>query len=136
MRAIYDSSLIIISQFSTQCRTEGGQLRNHAPAGKTTTKHRQFVSYESCGNFIIAFELHMRCQQSGNGNFEICSRCWGLGRGCLPWYAFGKSGSIGRYFFLHPSCNLLRDLPKILSLRLSSSDMERRVTFLWYAKNT
>ena len=52
------------------------------------------VSCKRCGKFNIAFELHMRCQeQCSNGNFDICLRCWRLGRGCLNWYGFGESGT-------------------------------------------
>ena len=54
------------------------------------------VSCGWCGKFNIAFELHMRCQQCGNGNFDICLQCWRLGRGCLGWYGFGER-ALDRY---------------------------------------
>ena len=41
----------------------------------------------------IAFELHMRCQECSNPKFDICLRCWRLGRGCPGWYGFGTSAS-------------------------------------------
>ena len=50
-----------------------------------------FVSCERCGKSNIAYELHMRCQQCIDGNYNLCLHCWRLGRGCLNWYGFGQS---------------------------------------------
>ena len=52
------------------------------------------ISCERCGKASLAHELHMNCQQCNEGGYNLCLRCWRLGRGCLHWYGFGHKAMI------------------------------------------
>ena len=54
------------------------------------------VACERCGDSNIAYQLHMHCEQCKDGNYDLCLRCWRLGRGCLNWYGFGE-GAMSRW---------------------------------------
>ena len=42
-----------------------------------------------CDRQNIQYELHWNCSRCQVGQYNLCSRCYRLGRGCLHWYGFG-----------------------------------------------
>ena len=52
------------------------------------------VSCERCGKVNLQYELHMNCDQCVEGRYNLCLRCWRLGRGCLHWYGFGHNAMV------------------------------------------
>ena len=44
-----------------------------------------------CGKSNIEYELHEHCSNCSGGNYNLCHRCYRLGRGCLYWYGFGHA---------------------------------------------
>ncbi|MCJ1412508.1 hypothetical protein MMC19_006603 [Ptychographa xylographoides] len=48
------------------------------------------VTCERCGKTNIEYELHENCSACQGGSYNICHRCYRLGRGCLHWYGFGR----------------------------------------------
>ena len=42
-----------------------------------------------CGKSHIEYELHLHCSICKDGNYNICLRCYRLGRGCPYWFGFG-----------------------------------------------
>lgn len=52
------------------------------------------VSCERCGKVNMEHELHMNCDQCIEGRYNLCLRCWRLGRGCLHWYGFGHNAMV------------------------------------------
>ncbi|MCJ1374224.1 hypothetical protein MMC20_005456 [Loxospora ochrophaea] len=49
------------------------------------------VSCDRCGKQNIQYELHESCLICREGHFNLCHRCYLLGRGCLNWFGFGVS---------------------------------------------
>ncbi|KAH6625816.1 RING finger domain-containing protein [Boeremia exigua] len=47
------------------------------------------VSCKSCGKDHIEYELHYSCQRCDDGNYNICLRCFRIGKGCRHWFGFG-----------------------------------------------
>lgn len=47
------------------------------------------ISCDRCGKQNIGYELHWNCSQCHDGKYNICQRCYRIGRGCLHWYDFG-----------------------------------------------
>ena len=52
------------------------------------------VFCERCGKVGLEYELHMNCDQCIEGRYNLCLRCWRLGRGCLHWYGFGHNAMV------------------------------------------
>lgn len=52
------------------------------------------ISCERCGKVSLEHELHMNCDQCIEGGYNLCLRCWRLGRGCLHWYGFGHNAMV------------------------------------------
>ena len=52
------------------------------------------ISCERCGKTNLEYELHMNCDQCVEGRYNLCLRCWRLGRGCLHWYGFGHNAPV------------------------------------------
>ncbi|KAL9128761.1 MAG: hypothetical protein Q9175_007463 [Cornicularia normoerica] len=52
------------------------------------------ISCERCGRANLEHELHMNCNQCIEGRYNLCLRCWRLGRGCLHWYGFGHNAMV------------------------------------------
>ena len=52
------------------------------------------VSCERCGKVNLEYELHMNCDRCVEGRYNLCLRCWRLGRGCLHWYGFGHNAMV------------------------------------------
>ena len=55
-----------------------------------------FVSCNRCGKANIAYDLHYNCAVCEKGRYNLCNRCYRLGKGCLRWYGFGR-GAMHRY---------------------------------------
>ncbi|MCJ1380219.1 hypothetical protein MMC17_003322 [Xylographa soralifera] len=49
------------------------------------------VTCDRCGKTGIEYELHEHCSTCKDGNYNLCHRCYRLGRGCLHWFGFGQS---------------------------------------------
>ena len=49
------------------------------------------IQCDRCGKANIAYDLHYKCTSCKNGDFNLCIRCYRLGKGCLHWYGFGKA---------------------------------------------
>ena len=49
------------------------------------------ISCNRCGKANIEHELHENCSICNNGNYDLCLRCYRLGRGCLHWFGFGHA---------------------------------------------
>ncbi|KAI9736975.1 MAG: hypothetical protein M1834_000564 [Cirrosporium novae-zelandiae] len=46
------------------------------------------ISCKRCGKPHIEHEVHENCSVCNKGDYNICSKCYRLGRGCLHWYGF------------------------------------------------
>lgn len=90
-----------------------------------------FVSCNRCGKANIAWDLHHNCSICENGRYNLCNRCYRLGKGCLHWYGFGKAAlhhyhrqaPPGGYPPDHPLPHVLRSrryLDPEIEIRLSS----------------
>ena len=49
------------------------------------------ISCNRCGKANIEHELHENCSICNDGNYDLCLRCYRLGRGCLHWFGFGHA---------------------------------------------
>lgn len=49
------------------------------------------ISCNRCGKANIEYELHENCGICNDGNYDLCLRCYRLGRGCLHWIGFGHA---------------------------------------------
>ncbi|KAL8788538.1 MAG: hypothetical protein Q9213_001611 [Squamulea squamosa] len=49
-----------------------------------------------CNRKHIQYELHFNCSKCHAGEYNLCLRCYRLGRGCLHWYGFGYA-ALQRY---------------------------------------
>lgn len=49
------------------------------------------ISCDRCEKPHIEYEAHYNCHRCREGNFNLCIRCYRLGKGCLHWYGFGNS---------------------------------------------
>ena len=52
------------------------------------------ICCERCGKANLEHELHMNCDKCIEGRYNLCLRCWRLGRGCLHWYGFGHNAMV------------------------------------------
>ena len=52
------------------------------------------IPCDRCGKPNLEHDLHMNCSQCNEGRYNLCLRCWRLGRGCLHWYGFGHKAMI------------------------------------------
>lgn len=49
------------------------------------------ITCNRCGRSDLQYELHYNCGKCSNGEYNICLRCFHLGRGCLHWFGFGNA---------------------------------------------
>jgi hypothetical protein len=47
------------------------------------------IACQRCAKDDIQYELHYNCRRCNGGEYNICLRCYRLGRGCKHWYGFG-----------------------------------------------
>ena len=59
------------------------------------------ISCDRCGKTNIEYELHEHCPKCNGGKYNICLRCYRLGRGCLHWFGFGYA-AMQRYLQQQP----------------------------------
>ena len=52
------------------------------------------ISCERCNKPNLEYELHENCSTCKDGNYNLCHRCYLLGKGCLHWYGFGHAAWI------------------------------------------
>lgn len=73
--------------------TNGGPISSPSAAlrARPTLYVEPSVTCERCGKPNIEYELHENCSTCKDGNYNICHRCYLLGRGCLHWFGFGQS---------------------------------------------
>ncbi|KAF2763445.1 hypothetical protein EJ05DRAFT_530218 [Pseudovirgaria hyperparasitica] len=62
---------------------------NSSPQTCPTMYAEPNITCNRCGKGHIEYELHYSCQLCGGGHYNLCLRCYRLGRGCLHWYGFG-----------------------------------------------
>ena len=93
------------------------------------------VQCDRCGKANIAYDLHYNCISCKNGDFNLCIRCYRLGKGCLHWYGFGKAAmqqyerqaASGSYSSNHDLPHVLRNTRYLqpLAETRSSSDPQK-----------
>lgn len=49
------------------------------------------ITCDRCEKSNIQYDLHKNCPNCNSGEFNICMRCYRLGRGCFRWSGFGPS---------------------------------------------
>ncbi|KAL8806005.1 MAG: hypothetical protein Q9200_005211 [Gallowayella weberi] len=54
------------------------------------------IACNRCDRQNIEYELHWNCSRCHEGKYNLCLRCYRLGRGCLHWYGFGYA-ALQRY---------------------------------------
>ena len=54
------------------------------------------IKCDQCGKQDIEYDLHYNCSICHEGSFNLCLKCYRLGRGCLDWYGFGYA-ALQRY---------------------------------------
>ncbi|KAF1847545.1 uncharacterized protein K460DRAFT_363614 [Cucurbitaria berberidis CBS 394.84] len=47
------------------------------------------ISCQQCGKDHIEYELHYNCARCHDGKYNLCRRCYRLGKGCKHWFGFG-----------------------------------------------
>lgn len=58
--------------------------------------HEPSIGCDRCGTSNLEYELHQNCSTCRGGTYNLCLRCYRLGRGCLYWYGFGTA-ALERY---------------------------------------
>ena len=67
------------------------ELPSYAPEHNTTLHHEPSMSCERCGKRDIQYDVYKNCSKCKDGEYNICLRCYRLGKGCLQWTGFGAS---------------------------------------------
>ena len=49
------------------------------------------ISCDRCNKPNLEYTLHENCSICRDGNYNLCHRCYLLGKGCLHWYGFGHA---------------------------------------------
>ncbi|KAI9837743.1 MAG: hypothetical protein M1819_006677 [Sarea resinae] len=72
------------------------QTSNSRPSSSSSAARPRAVLYPEpsiscsrCNKAHIEYELHENCDKCNDGNYNLCLRCYRLGKGCLHWYGFG-----------------------------------------------
>lgn len=80
--------------------TPSGALVAPAPAGLAPHAPKLYVEpsimCNRCQRRNLQYELYWNCSRCHGGKYNLCSRCFRLGRGCLHWYGFGYA-ALQRY---------------------------------------
>ncbi|GFF33341.1 hypothetical protein IFM51744_02079 [Aspergillus udagawae] len=72
-------------------RSRPSSSRSQASQRPLPTFTEPSISCDRCGKQNIQYDLHRKCLQCKDGNFNLCLRCYRLGHGCLQWAGFGPS---------------------------------------------
>ena len=81
----------IVSELSSSTNGRPGSSSSITPRTRFPLYDEPSVNCDRCGKTDIEYELHENCSTCKDGNFNLCHRCYRLGRGCLHWFGFGKS---------------------------------------------
>ncbi|KAI4178215.1 MAG: hypothetical protein L6R41_008485 [Letrouitia leprolyta] len=54
------------------------------------------IACNRCNRRNIEYDLHYNCPRCYDGKYNLCLRCYRIGRGCLHWYGFGYA-ALQRY---------------------------------------
>lgn len=74
------------------------------------------IKCNSCDKEHIEYELHYHCEDCDDGNWNICLKCYRLGKGCHHWFGFGYGGHV-RWERLRKSTPSLPEPHKLLASR-------------------
>ncbi|KAK7733941.1 hypothetical protein SLS53_008093 [Cytospora paraplurivora] len=74
------------------------------------------IDCNSCGKEHIEYELHYHCEDCDDGSWNICLKCYRLGKGCHHWFGFGYGGH-SRWERLRKSDPSLPEPHKLLASR-------------------
>ncbi|KAJ4363468.1 hypothetical protein N0V83_009762 [Neocucurbitaria cava] len=75
--------------------TDPHETRPRHPSASTSdvslvhTFTEPHISCRQCGKDHIEYELHYNCARCDDGGYNICLRCYRLGKGCKHWFGFG-----------------------------------------------
>ncbi|KAK2756725.1 hypothetical protein FQN54_005171 [Arachnomyces sp. PD_36] len=113
---------------STQVDSSRNELRepsnrsNRAPSSRTSPARPEpprigptlfpepSIFCDRCGTQEIQYGLHKSCSRCNDGKYNICLRCYRLGRGCLHWFGFGSSAQV-RFEKAFPRPSVGNDTP-------------------------
>ncbi|KAI9665185.1 MAG: hypothetical protein M1831_002195 [Alyxoria varia] len=86
------------NQYQVDQQTSAHQsppARVATPINPVPAPPQPFVSCDRCGATHIEHQVHYCCEKcaphESGGTYDLCSRCYRQGQGCLHWYGFGKA---------------------------------------------
>ncbi|MCJ1400800.1 hypothetical protein MMC11_004008 [Xylographa trunciseda] len=87
------SPRVLVGTFDASSTTDGRPTSSSSatPRNRPTLYVEPSVTCDGCGKTNIEYELHENCSTCKDGNYNLCHRCYRLGRGCLHWFGFGQS---------------------------------------------
>ncbi|EAW14341.1 SH3 domain protein [Aspergillus clavatus NRRL 1] len=85
------SSLAPAVNGSVNQRSRPSSSRSNASQLPPATFVEPSIACDRCGKQNIQYDLHKNCIKCKDGAFNLCLRCYRLGRGCLQWAGFGPS---------------------------------------------
>lgn len=69
------------------------ESRSRQTSGSLTPAVRSFmephINCQHCHKEHIEYELHYNCSRCDNGAYNVCLRCYRIGKGCKHWFGFG-----------------------------------------------
>ncbi|MCJ1421406.1 hypothetical protein MMC32_007769 [Xylographa parallela] len=96
--AVSDTSATVSPQISTRTIEASSSAGSHldsspsaAPKIRPLLYVEPSITCDRCGKTDLEYELHEHCPTCKDGNYNLCHRCYRLGRGCLHWFGFGQS---------------------------------------------
>ncbi|KAL4902969.1 hypothetical protein BDW74DRAFT_157202 [Aspergillus multicolor] len=72
-------------------RSRPSSSRSNTLAQSANSFLEPSISCDRCGKANLQYDLHMTCSQCKDGGYQLCLRCYRLGRGCLDWKGFETS---------------------------------------------
>lgn len=84
-------STLVPAPLNPSSRPHPSSSRSNAPPSSSAAYVEPSVSCDRCGRQNIQYDLHKNCPLCNNGEYNLCIRCYRLGRGCLRWSGFGLS---------------------------------------------
>lgn len=97
-------------------RSRPSSSRSNVSQSSSSLYVEPSVSCDRCGTPSIQYDLYKNCTRCKNGKYNLCLRCYRLGRGCLRWSGFGPSAQAHFDKVLASSNNrsVPREVPHIL----------------------
>ncbi|CAN9301032.1 unnamed protein product [Alternaria alternata] len=74
---------------SRQASGSSSRQASGSSLGAPVVYNEPHIACQRCGKNDIQYELHYNCERCDDGEYDICLRCYRLGRGCKHWYGFG-----------------------------------------------